>query len=66
MTIIMVKSSCFGKIAKQAGQKKQAGRKYFTDLLNKQAESLQAGWQKNINNLNKHALLLGTSEYEAA
>ena len=48
MTIIMVKSSCFGKIAKQAGQKKQAGRKYFTDSLNKQAESLRAGWQKII------------------
>ena len=33
-TIIgMVKSSQFGKIAKQAGRNKQAGRKYFSDLL---------------------------------
>ena len=36
----MVKSSQFGKIAKQAVQKKRAGRKYFLDSLNKQAENL--------------------------
>ena len=33
MTIRMVKNSLFGKIAKQAGQNKQAGRKYFSDFL---------------------------------
>ena len=58
----MVKSSQFSKIAKQAGGNKRAGRKYFSDLLNEQAENLQAGWQKNLKNLSKHALLLGTSE----
>ena len=42
----MVKSSQFGKIAKQAGRNKLAGRKYFSDLLNEQAENLQAEWQK--------------------
>ena len=57
MTIRMVKSSQFGKIARQAGQNKRAGRKYFSDLLNKQAENLQAGLQKNLKNLSKHALL---------
>ena len=46
MTIRMVKSSRFGKIAKQAGRNKRAGRKYFSDLLNEQAENLRAGWQK--------------------
>ena len=46
MTIRMVKSSQFGKIALQAGQNKRAGRKYFSDLLNEQAENLQAGWKK--------------------
>ena len=59
----MVKSSQFGKIAKQAGRNKQAGRKYFSDLLNQQAENLRAGWQKNLKNLSEQALLLGTSEY---
>ena len=62
MTIRMVKNSLFGKIAKQAGQNKRAGRKYFSDLLNEQAENLRAGWQKNLKNLSEHALLLGTSE----
>ena len=62
MTIIMVKSSQCGKIAKQARRKKRAGRKYFSDLLNEQAENLRAGWQKNLKNLSEHALLLGTSE----
>ena len=42
MTIRMVKNSRFGKIAKQAGRNKQAGRKYFSDLLNEQAKNLQA------------------------
>ena len=63
-TIIgMVKSSQFGKIAKQAGRNKikQAWRKYFSDLLNEQAENLRAEWQKNLKK-SKHALLLGTSE----
>ena len=46
MTIRMVKNSLFGKIAKQAGQNKRAGRKYFSDLLNEQAENLRAGWKK--------------------
>ena len=63
MTTIMVKSIRFGKIVKQAGRNKQAGRKYFSDLLNEQAENLRAGWQKNLKKLSKHALLLGTSEY---
>ena len=40
MTTIMVKSIPFGKIVKQAGWNKQAGRKYFSDLLNEQAENL--------------------------
>jgi len=40
MTTTMVKSIRFGKIVKQAG------RKYFSDLLNEQAENLQAGLQK--------------------
>ena len=40
----MVKSSQFGKISEQAGQNKWAGRKYFSDLLNEQAENLWAGW----------------------
>jgi hypothetical protein len=57
MTTIIVKSIRFGKIVKQAGQNKRAGRKYFSDLLNKQAENLQAGLQKNLKNLSKHALL---------
>ena len=39
----MVKSSQFGKIAEQAGRNKQGGRKYFSDLLNEQAENLRAG-----------------------
>ena len=43
MTIRMVKSSPFGEIAKQAGHNKRAERKYFSDLLNKQAEN-----QKNL------------------
>ena len=63
MTKRMVKSSWFGKIAKQAGRNKRAGRKYFLDLLNKQAENLRAGWQKNLKNLSKHALLVGTLEF---
>jgi len=62
MTIRMVKSSRFGKIAKQAGRNKGAGRKYFSDLLNEQAENLRAGWQKNLKNLSEHSLLLGASE----
>ena len=62
MTIRMVESSQFGKIAKQSGRNKRAGRKYFSDLLNKQTENLRAGWQKNLKNLSEHALLLGTSE----
>ena len=62
MTTKMVKNIQFGKIVKPAGQNKRAGRKYFSDLLNKQTEKLQAGWQKNLQNLSKHALLLGTSE----
>ena len=57
MTLRMVKSSRFGKIAKQAGRNKREGRKYFSDLLNEQAENLQAGWQKNLKNLSEHALL---------
>ena len=63
MTIRMVESSQFGKIAKQAGQNKRAGRNFFSDLLNEQAENLRAGWQKNLKILSKHALLLRTSEY---
>ena len=51
MTIRMVKSSQFGKIAEQ-------GRKYFSGSLNEQAENLRAGWQKNLKNLSEHALLL--------
>ena len=51
----MVKSSQFGKIAKQVGQNKRAGRKYFSDLLNEQAENLWAEWQK-ILSLSEHAL----------
>ena len=43
MTTIMVKSIQFGKIVKQVGQNKRAGRKYFSDLLNEQAENLRAG-----------------------
>ena len=62
MTIRMVKSSQFGKIAKQAGQNKRAGRKSFSGLLNEQAENLRVGWQKNLKNLSEHALILGTSE----
>jgi hypothetical protein len=46
MTTIIVKSIRFGKIVKQAGRNKRAGRKYFSDLLNEQAENLQAGLQK--------------------
>ena len=42
----MVKCSLFRKIAKQAGLNKRAGRIYFSDLLNKQAENLRAGWKK--------------------
>ena len=42
----MVKSSRLGKIAKQTGQNKRSGRKYFSDLLNEQAENLRAGWKK--------------------
>ena len=41
----MVKTSQLGKITKQAGLNKRAGRKYFSDLLNQQAENLQAGRQ---------------------
>ena len=63
MTMQMVKSSLFCKIAKQAGRNKRSGRKYFSDLLKEQAENLQAGWQNNLKNLSEHALLLGTSEY---
>ena len=62
MTIRMVKSSRFGKIATEAGRNKRAGWKYLSDLLNEQAENLRAGWQKNLKKLSKHALLLGTSE----
>ena len=62
MTTIMVKSIRFGEIVKQAGRNKLAGRKYFSDLLNEQAENLQAGWQKNLKNLSEHARLLGASE----
>ena len=62
ITIRMVKSSRFGKIANQAGQNKRAGRKYFSDLLNEQPENLRAEWQKNLKNLSEHALLLGNSE----
>ena len=36
ITIGMVKSSQFSKIAKQAGRNKQSGRTYFSDLLNEQ------------------------------
>ena len=57
MTTIMVKSIQFGKIVKQAGRNKRAGRKYFSDLLNEQAENLRAGWKKNLKNLSEHALL---------
>ena len=46
MTLQMVKSSPFGKIAKHTGQNKREGRKYFSDLLSTQAQNLQAGWQK--------------------
>ena len=51
--------SQFGKIAKQVV------RKSFSELLNKQAENLRAGWEKNLKNLSEHALLLVTSEYRA-
>ena len=47
MTIRMVKSGRYGKIAKQTGQNKRAGRKFFSGLLNEQAENLRAGWQKS-------------------
>ena len=48
MNTIIVKSIWFGKIVKQAGRNKQAGRKCFSDLLNKKPENLQAGCQKKI------------------
>jgi len=63
MTIRMVKTSQLGKITKQAGLTKRAGRKYCSDLLNQQAENLQAGRQIFLKNLSGHALLIGTSEY---
>ena len=62
MTVRMVKSSQFGKIAEQAGRNKQGGRKDFFKFIK------QAGWKsvsrvaKNLKNLSEHALLLGTSE----
>jgi hypothetical protein len=34
------------KISKQAGENKLARRKRFLDLLNEQAENLQAEWVK--------------------
>ena len=58
----MIKSSRFGKIAKQAGRNKRAGRKYFSDLSKELAENLQGEWQKNLKNLSEHAFLLETSE----
>ena len=58
----MVKSSQFCKITEQAGQNKRAVRKYFSGLLNKQAENLRAGWQTNLKNLSEHALLFWTSK----
>ena len=64
--MMIVKSSQFGKIAKQAGRNKRAGRKYFSDSLNEQADNLKAGWQIRSENLSEHALLLGTSEYSKA
>ena len=33
MTVRMVKSSQFGKIAEQAGRNKQGGRKYFFKFI---------------------------------
>jgi hypothetical protein len=56
MTIKMVKSSQFGKIAKQAERNKLAGRKCFPDLLNEHSENLRAGWQKNLKNLSNQGL----------
>ena len=53
MTIRMVKSSRFGKITKQAGRNKRAGRKYFSDLLHEHAENLWAGCQKQSENLKR-------------
>ena len=59
----MVKSSQFGKIAKQAGRNKRAGRESFSDLLNYLAENLRAAWVFILKNLSEQAFLLGTSEY---
>ena len=64
MSIRIVKSSQFGKIVKQAGRNKRAGRKYFSDLLNEQAENLRAGWQKNLKNLSEHVLLLKSVHFK--
>ena len=73
----MIKSSQFGKIAKQAGQNKtsRVGKNatllayLLSKSINEQGgifrllhEKLRAGWNENLKNLSEHALLLGTSE----
>ena len=73
MNTIIVKSIWFGKIVKQAGRNKQAGRKCFSDLLNEQAENLWAGWQKksekskracsSIRDFRVHDYILGHHDY---
>ena len=46
MIIRMVKRHQLGKIAKQAGQNKQAAKKYFSDLSNEQAEICKQGGKR--------------------
>ena len=60
---------------KRAGLEKSATLLAYllSKLINEQGgifrllhEKLRAGWKENLKNLSEHALLLGTSEYEAA
>ena len=46
MTIRMVDSSQFGKMATEAGRNKRAWGKYYSGLINEQAENLRAGWKQ--------------------
>jgi hypothetical protein len=42
----MDKNSQFVKTATEAGQNKRARRKYYSELMNEQAENLRAGWKQ--------------------
>ena len=50
------------EITYRAGYNKRAGRRYFMNRINKQAENVQAGLQNFLKTVREHAPLLESSE----